>query len=177
MTDHDRPNWELVLRTLYEEEQSRIERIAGSEDLVPKDADLLDTIELQRNELSEAVQFLWDAGMLEPDNDEWALTEKGFSVAQNQVDQERRAEDEEKRVKRQNAVNRAIGFLTVGLLFVSWIEMGISGLNIIGASSTEIYWAMVGGTIGVLVVLFALKRSDLLYPERMLKSSEDTNEG
>lgn len=81
------------------------------------------------------------------------LTEKGFGVAREQDRQYHQEQSEDARVKRQNDVNRAIGFLTLGLVAVTFLHTAIITLNQLPYSNFVIQVALImDGVITVLVL-------------------------
>lgn len=93
------------------------------------------------------------------------LTQDGFNLAQEQAQLRRQEIREDKRVSSQTDVNRAIGLLTFGLLFISFADTAVRAATVIGFSN-EVITGMVVATGGVMIGMgIVLLWSGMLSPE------------
>jgi hypothetical protein len=162
-------DWERVLKAMYETEQSFIKR--DSTHMIPMDHRLFDYLDLDHTEVVDAVEYLKDAGLIDyvtksssdRNQSEYVLTDAGFKVIHDlelvrwkegieEARIERELEEEDRRAKRQHRVNRAIAFLTLGLMLVTVIDTAVRAT--VGVMNNDIGWVLT--SIGLIVVgLFA----------------------
>lgn len=90
------------------------------------------------------------------------LTEKGFGVAREQVRRHHQEQAENDRVKRQNDVNRAIGFLTLGLVAVTFLHTAIITLGQLGYSNRIIQIALIADGVVTTLILGAIAWTGVL---------------
>lgn len=181
----DEPDWAILLETLYDGERSRFKRNQRSGGPLPDSNVLIDETGLSRDELNEAIQYLRDAGLLKPtgDSGQFKITEEGFQVAhdrrmqqQQQQREDRRVERqqeledqrvkqqeerEDRRAKRHHQINRAVAFLTLGLMTVT---VGDSAARVFVGKNDFFgaFGAVVAGLILVAVFTLVLNYSGLL---------------
>ena len=158
--DERNENWSALLRAFYEDETAGIEYPTGGgvERYVAENNQFVrQKTSLTSDEADEAVEYLIEVDLLtRGKNQRWVMSSEGFQVAherwiQQQEDQRIRKQEanENQRARRQHEVNRAIAFLSLGLLVVTVLD-----------STTRIFVGMeayIGGflTIG-LGLLFIL---------------------
>ena len=121
-----RQTWALILDSLYNAEQAEVRKNTGFEpDCVINRQDLTDDLdELSDSQINQTVSFLETNELLrqgESENGEpvYTLTQDGFSVAHNRHILQKQQSREQSRARNQLQVNRAIGYLTVGLLIAT----------------------------------------------------------
>jgi hypothetical protein len=103
-------------------------------------------------DVDTGMKFLVETGMVsfvERSRGTYALTEKGFSVAHDRVVREDQLAEEQTRAERQHDVNRAVAFLTLGLMTVTVFDSAVRlavGFNrlLTGAVITLIGMGFVG---------------------------------
>lgn len=122
----EEPTWAVVLNSLYKT------RLAGEEFHEDRRIVILaDEIGRSKTEISNVLSQMSDQGLINiPSSykESLTLTEKGFDVAHTRELRRQEQRREQKRDKRQHDVNRAIGFLTVGLLFTGFLQAWIAAL-------------------------------------------------
>lgn len=120
------PNWTAVLRTLYNHEIT-IDVQMTDRAVAVKVAKLTG---LDPESVSAAITDLTEIGLVETEHKELGergynkirLTERGFQIAHEREMNTQQEEREDDRIERQNEINRAIGFLTVGLLVTTLFD-------------------------------------------------------
>jgi F0F1-type ATP synthase assembly protein I len=166
------PNWANVLETLYESQLKEIKSRDDPHDTTAVSRDELDgELDLTLHEIKESLDYMETAGLLQLTDtvhDIYVLTPKGFQVAherrmqkrrddredqrlerqqefeENRVDHQEAREDE--RAKRQHEVNRAVAFLTLGLMTVTVIGATIR-IFVAQQSYTAAYSTIIVGLI------------------------------
>jgi len=123
----DDPDWSILLQTLYEDERSRFNRNVETSGSLPRDHILAGETGLGYERTNKAVQYLQDAELLETaaEGKRFKITRKGFDVAHDRRVQDRRDQREDRRTKRQHEVNRAIAFLTLGVMGVTVLDSAV----------------------------------------------------
>ncbi len=144
----DEPTWASILELLYQGQQQQIRRKEDAHDntVICRD-ELCDELDLSYPEVDDALTFMEAAGLLKPESSRSAnftLTPQGFKVAHERVLEKDRHSREDKRLerqqtfedrrvgwqeerelqrsKRQHDVNRAVAFLTLGLISITLID-------------------------------------------------------
>jgi hypothetical protein len=165
--DERNENWSALLRALYEHETAGIKYPTGGgvTRYVAEDNQFIQQkTSLTPDEANKAVEYLLEVGLLTRGGDQQhVMSDEGFQVAhqrwiQEQEDQRIREQEknENKRARRQHEVNRAIAFLSLGLLVVTVID-----------SATRVFVGMESYTKGFLAVgsglFFILVFTALMY--------------
>lgn len=154
--DERSENWSALLRVFYEHETAGIEYPTGSdvERYVAEDNQFVQQkTSLTPDEANEAVEYLEDVDLLTRGRDNrWVMSSEGFQVAHErwiQEQEDRRVHEQEanesQRARRQHEVNRAIAFLSLGLLVVTVLD-----------SATRIFVGMESYIEGFSVVLLGI---------------------
>lgn len=113
--------WASILRFLHDGE-------SVGWDYNGKDAEQwADYLDEPESQVRFAINYLEQAELIEPDGKGgYLLTPRGFDVAHQRQMSRKESKIEQKRTKRQNDVNRAIGILTFGLLFATFADTALS---------------------------------------------------
>lgn len=166
----EKPNWAILLNNLYRQEQSRFDRNQGSGGALTEDHPLIHQTGLTREELNKSIQYLRDSGLLRTtgSSDKFVLTEKGFEVAHERHNQSWSERLQSERIEDQNDVNRAIGFLTLGVLFFAFTD---STFYVISQTATPEWGYFVGLIVNFLAFIVILV---LLQKAEMLKKTNHT---
>lgn len=131
--DERNENWSTLLRAFYEKETAGIEYPTGGdvERYVSEDNQFVQQkTSLTPDEADEAVKYLQEVNLLTRGGDQrWVMSSEGFQVAHErwiQEQEDRRIREQEtnenQRSRRQHEVNRAIAFLSLGLLVVTVLD-------------------------------------------------------
>lgn len=165
--DTSTPAWALILDSLYRSEQVEVCKATeyDSDCLVNK-ADLDEqAATLPDNQINRTIRFLENNELLRETLNEngdqvYALTQDGFSVAHDRHILQKQQSREQSRARNQLHVNRAIGYLTAGLLVVTALNPIIQYV----APPTQLWW-LVLVLINLLIVgfiIYKLRDSGLL---------------
>jgi hypothetical protein len=92
----------------------------------------------------------------------YTLTEKGFSIAHDIHQNRRHDERQQRRTKRQHEVNRAIGFLTLGLVLVNFIQTVMTGIVGFGSPLWQANVIILVGTAVIVGIAYLLTTSGML---------------
>lgn len=149
----EEPTWAVILRAIYEKAMAGGEFDKHGNHKMLRKAAIADEVDRDQEEVGQTLSQMEDQGLVnEPSQNlgkGYTLTEKGFDVAHNRElrrqEQKREREREERqyrreqqRDKRQHGVNRAIGYLTLGLVLTGVLQMTIAALLGIGSLSFSI---------------------------------------
>lgn len=96
------------------------------------------------------------------------LTERGFSVAHRREVMQQQEQEEERRIQSQNEVNSAIGYLTLGLLFVTFMDTFLSTMVPLNLPIETVYVALLLDAVIVFVISLLLYRTNLLNPRTVM---------
>lgn len=165
-------NWSALLKAFYGYEVAGIKYPTGGNvtRYVAEDNQFIQQkTSLTPDEADEAVEYLLEVGLLTRGGDQQhVMSDEGFQVAherwiQEQEDQRIREqeENENKRARRQHEVNRAIAFLSLGLLVVTVIDSAIR-LFVGMESYTNGFRAVGAGLLFVLVFTVIMHKFGLL---------------
>jgi len=132
------PDWEEILLLMYDTRQSvytpaTIDPESDAATRLSAEYNLFAQTDHSQSELADIIQFMreteliWKSGEIDvhdPKGDDgiidlYDLSSKGFDVAHDIRMRKSQQRKEDERVSAQNDVNRAIGFLTLGLLFIN----------------------------------------------------------
>lgn len=83
----------------------------------------------------------------------YSLTKKGFEVAHDREQN-----------RRQHEVNRAIGYLTSGLLLVAFIQVIFNAAPILGLNNLALGAILIMGGLGLVYLMYDISQSGLLSP-------------
>ena len=143
------PTWAVVLHALYEKGMAGGEFDKYGKAEIHRKQAIAEEADRDRPEVIRALKQMENQRLINrpPANRKkgYTLTKKGFDVAhtrelrrQEQRREQKRAEREQKRDKRQHGVNRAIGYLTLGLVLTGVLQMTIAAILGIGSLSLSI---------------------------------------
>lgn len=138
ISDESQPEWAEILDVLYENQVKKLEMGDDPhEDTQIGIDDLREDLEMSRIDVKNALEYMSAAGLVtqagSPSSSAHFLTPKGFEVAHDRWLQRARDEKEDERLEsqeenemqraeQQHEVNRAIAFLTLGLMTVTVID-------------------------------------------------------
>ncbi|MDF9744521.1 hypothetical protein [Natrinema salsiterrestre] len=177
------PDWLKVLLALYESQIATIDLpIQGSLAVDPNNPAYSET-DLEVDEFNEAMSFLRDTGLVEiPQSDHYIITGKGFSVVHDWKQRQQQTRAETQRSKRQNNVNRIIGYLTLGLVAISAINAVAS--SVASINSTGVFfgfsyesWSIIVALLSILVAIgigIEAVQSGILNPYNPEEIREDS---
>ncbi|WP_276255611.1 hypothetical protein [Halomontanus rarus] len=99
------------------------------------------------------------------------LTARGFHVAHEREVMEQEQEEQDRRIQSQNEINSAIGFLTLGLLFINFTDTWITALLDSSMSSWSItMWSgLLANSAVILALAVLLYQTGLLDPDSLMK--------
>lgn len=176
----DNPNWAIVLEEMYElgdELLLDVEFLEG-EKKRPDDYDtdsqfhriniLKERTGLSIEEIVSSLRYLYDIGLIQRYevgsdlDDRVGLSDHGFKIAHQRKMQELQSEEENQRIKSQNQVNTAIGFLTLGILFVTYADTTLTLLHEMGLSQRGIRTGMLINAMIVLFIALVIWRTGML---------------
>lgn len=173
------PKWSLILDYLYSGE---IKQIQGREDLhddtVATRDDIREELELNYSEIDNSLEYMDAAGLISETkrhSENYVLTPRGFQVAHDREKMKTQQENENKRLKRQekrqdhraknqNEINSAIGYLTVGLVFVTFSHTLVYSLFQVDAPIFSIGISIFVASIVFLYLIYKLSITGLLDP-------------
>lgn len=166
----DRPIWAEVLRVLYDEtggprwgmaEQNEKERT----EMISKALDRRD-VEVDQHGIHVTLHRMAEVGLVDKEGTEtrppFTLTSKGFDVAHERQREEQRVKREKRRDKRQHEVNRGVGFLTLGLVFVGIIQAGVVALTDTHSPLWQVYGILMVGIVIVIGLFFWIQQTGML---------------
>lgn len=148
----EEPTWAVVLHALYENKMAGSDFDKYGYHRMSRNIAIADEVDRNQEEITLSLSQMSNQGLVnKPSRNTgkgYTLTEKGFDVAHTRDLRRQEQRREQKRDKRQHEVNRAIGFLTIGLLFTGLLQAWIAAL--IGKE------AQVSFVIGTLLVGFII---------------------
>lgn len=133
-----------------------------------------------QSELADIIQFMreteliWKSGEIDvhdPKGDDgiidlYDLSSKGFDVAHDIRMKNLQEEKQDQRVSEQNNINRAIGFLTLGLLFINFTDSALQTV-------VDLAYPRIAANILFLVnIVVIVTISVLIYRSGLLSGSE-----
>ena len=162
----EEPVWAQTLRVLYENgmQDGTFDEYGYSE--LARQHAIAEELNKRPVEVARALRSMEGLDLIDgvPSNRRqgYTLTEKGFSVAHSRSLRRHEQELEDSRNKRQHNVNRAIGFLTLGLVLVGLIQATVSALRGNSAPLWETNAVLGVGVLVVVVIGLLLWQSGLL---------------
>lgn len=174
MTQNE-PTWAVVLHTLYENGMAgdSFDELGYSE-FARKQA-IAKEVDRDPAEVSRAIREMVDTNLINdvPTSNRmqgYSLTKKGFDVAHTRSLRRQEQQRENRRDQRQHEVNRAIGFLTFGLLVIGLVQattVAIAGFDVqlLSAQLIQlglIYIVLTAGLGVIAGIIFLLWRSGML---------------
>lgn len=136
------PTWAVVLHTLYENTMAGGEFDEYGYHRMSRNAAIANEVDRDRGEVVRSLSQMENQGLINEPNRNigqgYTLTEKGFDVAHSRELRRQEQRREQQRDKRQHGVNRAIGYLTLGLVLTGVLQMTITALLGIGSLSFSI---------------------------------------
>lgn len=163
----EEPKWAVVLRAIYENKMAGHDFLDYGFDELDRQKAIAEETGLEHKEVSNTITQMVNQGLINgiPSNDPfqgYTLTKKGFDVAHTRALRRQEQRREQNRDKRQHGVNRAIGFLTVGLLFTGFLQAWIAALVGEEARLLFINGALLLGFVIVVGIAIMLLRSGML---------------
>jgi len=176
---NNNPDWAVVLEAMYECGEELILDIEHLDEKKtrPDDYDtktqferivlLKDKTDLNIREINKSLRHLYDMGLIERydmydlDN-RFGLSNQGFMVAHQRKMRQVEMDEENLRIQSQNEVNTAIGFLTLGILFVTYADTTLSLLHATGSSQSVIVIGMVVNAVIILLITLVIWKTGLL---------------
>jgi DNA-binding MarR family transcriptional regulator len=163
------PTWAVTLQALYEKGMAGDTFDKYGYHPLSRQIAIAEEVGRDSSEVARSISKMIDVGLI---NDVpiaqrrrgYTLTEKGFDVAHNRSLQKQEKRREQKMEKRQYDANRAIGVLTLGLVFVGVLRATISALVGTDAEHQFIHLTLVIGSIVVVVLVLLLAFSGMLSP-------------
>lgn len=172
----DEPVWVQTLHALYEKgmQDDAFDKYGYTE--WARQFAIADEINKRPVDVARALRSMERVNLINgvPSNNRkgYTLTEKGFGVAHSRSlrrhEQEiedkrnqRQQELEDRRNKRQHDINRAIGFLTLGLVLIGYIQATTNALIGKDAPLREVNTVLVIGLLLVIVIWLLLRESGL----------------
>ncbi|GAA0209025.1 hypothetical protein [Halobaculum roseum] len=168
MDRSDEPSWATVLRALYNGERSTVKRSPAKDRKVLRSEQIFDRIDLNQEEVDNAVEYLIDANLIEEGQsrtDPYRLTNRGFEIAHQRAINNRQMNREDQRSQRQHGINRAVAYLTIGLLLVGLFDLFVSGYSNIGTADWQISLMMVLAGVVVLQIIWTVGKEEVLFEE------------
>ncbi|WP_247729906.1 hypothetical protein [Halovivax limisalsi] len=183
----DEPNWAVILDTIY-----RNNVTWPSDTNFDKDHPVVSAVNLDAETVQENLAMLSQSGLVgkthvgmkadipRPGKEglkgitgearrqgtHVGLTARGFHVAHEREVMEQEQKEQDRRIQSQNEINSAIGFLTLGLLFVNFVDTWITVTldTEIANWSTELWLAVMADAVVVAGIGLLLQRTGLLEP-------------
>jgi predicted transcriptional regulator len=167
MSEVEPPDWPRVLGHLYDHQLLAVSSNRSARGERVSERDLQDEVDLNPVELRDAIEFMEHAGLMSQKRSghDYKITRDGFQVAHDLRMQEQEQRLEDARSRRQSDVNRAIGFLTLGLLFVTTMDVGVRGLVGMESEFWKIRGAMFLALVTTTLFAIALIRTGVLNPD------------
>jgi len=98
------------------------------------------------------------------------LTERGFSVAHERQVMEKQQEEQDRLIGSQNEINSAIGFLTLGLLFLTFADTWTSAALNAGIENWSLTVWLGLATQAIFILAIMLHQTELLNPHSIMRS-------
>lgn len=170
--DERNQNWSALLRAFYEHEKAGVEYPTGGNvtRYVAEDNQFIQQkTSLTPDEANKAIEYLIEVDLLTRGSDQrHVMSDEGFQVAhqrwiQEQEDQRIREQEanENQRARRQHEVNRAIAFLSLGLLVVTVID-SVTRVYVGMESYTNAFLAVGTGLLFIIVFTVIMNNFGLL---------------
>lgn len=98
------------------------------------------------------------------------LTARGFHVAHERDMRKKEQEEQDRRIQSQNEINSAIGYLTLGLLFINFVDTWVATALNGGISnlSPSVWVALISAAIIIVAYSIILYQTGLLDPDTIL---------
>ena len=155
----DEPAWAQTLHVIYEKDMQ--------EDILEKDygeleqcSVIADELSIEPDDISNLLINMRGMGLIEKKSSQesrYMLTKKGFDVVHTRALRRHEQRMEDSRNRRQHSVNRAIGYLTLGLVLMGYIQATITALVGKYAPLWQVNGVLVIGVfvaVGLAVLLF-----------------------
>lgn len=175
----DKPDWAIILRYMYDNQESELDAsLKGHRRVsVPRTSEIIRELEINQPEARDALVYMLTSDLVtaEAVGNSLKLTPKGFQVAHERRMQEREKKQEDRRIerqqilederverqeeredqraKRQHEINRAVAFLSLGLMVVTTIDSAVRVF--VGERSFTVAYAVVLAGLGF-VFLFTM---------------------
>lgn len=177
------PDWTLILERLYHGEQKQIQKQKDPhDDTIITTDEIYEGYDLNYTEIDNILEYLDTAGLIQETDkysDEYVLTPRGFQVIHDRVMMEKKEEYEDKRmeerekqedrrIQSQNEVNSAVGYLTLGLLFVTFAHTVVIAMIEKGAGVFVLSILLVVESIIIVGISLLLSRTGLLDPTTVM---------
>jgi len=177
MVSSDEPDWAVLLRQLYEDEQFRIRVAEEGHNLVHESDDIHEEIPFGKNRIDEAIQSLLDVGLLEKESEQYyQLTQYGFEVAHERAMDQRQAYRNQSQAKRQLKINRAGVYVSIGILLIGLFRFITFAYDMLGVSDFGILSSVIVGTGMVIAIIRVIAKEELLFEEGSLDTSDRISE-
>jgi cation transport ATPase len=148
-------NWEVVLKEMYENEMYKVNS---------DNEHLNKNTHLSKKEINNAINYAQRAGLLEFRGGGYLLTSKGFEVFDERKQREERIEHDREMNEQRDQTNRAIAFLTIGLVLVTSVDTVVRAM--VGRQWGR--WATVFAMISVIVAAVLVReiyQADMIFQE------------
>lgn len=169
MNKKEQPDWAVVLEALYEGQYSKVDfsRDPHTPELTTY-KEIAEQTPLDPSEVKDAMRYMANAGLIHSPTpgdrvEDIIIKPKGFEVAHqrrllryreeresSRIEQQENNEDQ--RAERQNQINKLIGFLTFGLLAVTFFDTAVSAVGTDAAAVLLIFEGIVIIGIGVATI-------------------------
>lgn len=165
--DEEEPTWVVVLLALYENGMAGESFDKYGYQELPRNKAIAEEVNRESAEVGRAIQELKRQNLVNgvPSGREsqgYTLTPDGFEVAYERDLKRQERRRERNRDKRQHEVNRAIGFLTVGLLVTGFLQAVISAQASHETGLLEMNFTLLIGGIVVVGIAGMLGYSGML---------------
>lgn len=163
---NDEPTWALILQAIYEYSMAGESFDEHGYSELARQIAIAKEIDRDAAEVARSISQLVSIGLLNdvPGNRRrgYTLTKDGFDVAHTRSLRRDESQKEQARNKRHHEVNRAIGLLTIGLVFVGLLRATVVAMVGQGVSQMLLNATLGIGLFTVIVIVFILKKSGML---------------
>lgn len=159
----EEPVWAAVLHALYEKGMTGESFDEYGYHKFLRNRAIAEEIEREPADVTRAVSEMIDKNLINDvptgrESQGYNLTAKGFDVAHTRSLRRQQQQREKRRDQRQHEVNRAIGFLTLGLVFIGFVQATIVAIvgfeaQLLPVQLIQFGLALIVLTLGLLAVV------------------------